>query len=80
MENLISNLDSIVVILLAVLGSLSIVARFTPTPKDDTIFSNLYDFISSLTPNDRVKKIDEVKEVVEDIVDDLKGKESDKND
>lgn len=58
MDYLINNWDAIIQTALAVFGALVMVARLTPTPKDDAIFGKIYDIISKFTPNDRdmVKK------------------------
>tara|TARA_R110000782_G_scaffold270483_1_gene371815 strand:- start:25358 stop:25573 length:216 start_codon:yes stop_codon:yes gene_type:complete len=63
-EYLIANWDAVLTTLLSVIGALAMIAKFTPTPKDDAILGKLYDLISAITPNDRVKKVDEVKDSV----------------
>lgn len=62
MDYIVNNWDAILQALLAGFGTLAMVARLTPTPKDDAFFGKVYDIISKLTPNDRdmVKK-DQVK-------------------
>lgn len=62
MEYLVTNWDEILQATLALFGALAMIARFTPTPKDDAVFGKIYDLISKFTPNDRdlVKK-DQVK-------------------
>lgn len=58
MDYIVNNWDAILQTALAVFGALAMVARFTPTPKDDAFFGKIYDLISKFTPNDRdlVKK------------------------
>lgn len=67
-EYLIANWDAALTTLLAVIGALTMIAKFTPTPKDDAIFGKLYDLISAITPNDRVKKVDDVKDSVNPVI------------
>ena len=67
-DYIVANWDQILTITLALVGLAAIVARFTPTPKDDAIFGFLYDAISAITPNDRVKKVESQLEAVEDVV------------
>ena len=55
MEFIVSNWDEILQTILAVFGAAAMVARLTPTPKDDAFFGKMYDFISRFTPNDRPK-------------------------
>lgn len=68
-EFITANAEDILVYSMAIFGVLAILARFTPTPKDDALFGFLYDAISALTPNDRAKKVKEGVDKVEDIVD-----------
>lgn len=81
-EYITANWDSIVTIVLALIGLAAIVARYTPTPKDDTLFAFLYDLVSSVTPNDRkllveqnLEKVEEVVDKVEEAVDSVNKKE-----
>lgn len=64
-DYLIANWDAILSTVLAVIGALAMVAKFTPTPKDDAILGKLYDLISAITPNDRVKNVDKSKTAVD---------------
>ena len=68
-EYLTLNYEQIFVYALALLGFLAIIAKFTPTPKDDAILGFLYDLISKVTPNDRVKSVEDKLDVVEEIAD-----------
>lgn len=84
-EFLTANWDTILTYAMAIFGLLAIVARFTPTPKDDAIFGFIYDAISSMTPNDRAKKVeqglDKVNELIDtakDIISDTKKSDSKK--
>ena len=67
-DYIVANWDQILTITLAIVGIGAIIARFTPTPKDDAVFGFLYDAISAITPNDRVKKVESQLEAVEDVV------------
>jgi len=68
-DYIIANIDTILMSALALVGLGAIIARYTPTPKDDTIFAFLYDAISAITPNDRKQKVEDALQQVEDVID-----------
>lgn len=68
-DYIISNIDTILMGALALVSLGAIVARYTPTPKDDTVFAFLYDAISAITPNDRKQKVEDALEQVENVID-----------
>lgn len=52
-NQIVNNWESIAVAILAVIPFLQILAKLTPSPKDDTALAYIYDFLSAITPNDR---------------------------
>lgn len=51
MDYVIANWDQIVVVVLAVIGAASAIAKLTPTPKDDAILNKVKKIVDAVALN-----------------------------